>query len=56
MGDKYTGVNDPKSSSLACVTQFVGIYEDLSKLDRPYCPKVRSPFLKLKYKLSYPII
>ncbi|NJM59885.1 MAG: hypothetical protein HC849_06290 [Oscillatoriales cyanobacterium RU_3_3] len=31
---KYTGVNDPKDSSLACVTQFVGIYEDLSKLDR----------------------
>ncbi|MEK0178116.1 hypothetical protein [Microcoleus anatoxicus] len=25
---KYTGVNDPKDESLACVTQFVGIYED----------------------------
>ncbi|MEG4484547.1 hypothetical protein [Microcoleus sp. D2_18a_B4] len=32
---KYTGVNDPKDSSLACVSQFVGIYEDFSKLDRP---------------------
>jgi hypothetical protein len=31
---RYTGVNDPKDSSLACVTQFVGIYEDSSKLDR----------------------
>ena len=31
---RYTGVNDPKDSSLACVTQFVGIYEDWSKLDR----------------------
>jgi hypothetical protein len=31
---RYTGVNDPKDSSLACVTQFVGIYEDPSKLDR----------------------
>ncbi|MEK0179485.1 hypothetical protein [Microcoleus anatoxicus] len=30
----------------------VGIYEDWSKYDRPYCPKGRSPFLKLKYKLS----
>ncbi|WP_445246584.1 hypothetical protein [Microcoleus sp. OTE_8_concoct_300] len=39
---RYTGVNDPKDSSLACVTQFVGIYEDWSKLDRPFCPKVRS--------------
>jgi hypothetical protein len=27
---RYTGVNDPKDSSLACVSQFVGIYEDLS--------------------------
>jgi hypothetical protein len=31
---RYTGVNDPKDSSLACVTQFVGIYGDQSKLDR----------------------
>jgi hypothetical protein len=31
---KYTGVNDPKDESLACVSQFVGIYEDWSKLDR----------------------
>lgn len=31
---KYTGINDPKDSSLACVTQFVGIYGDWSKLDR----------------------
>ncbi|WP_377477050.1 MAG: hypothetical protein P2A85_00895 [Microcoleus anatoxicus] len=31
---KYTGVNDPKDESLACVSQFVGIYEDFSKLDR----------------------
>jgi hypothetical protein len=31
---KYTGLNDPKDSSLACVSQFVGIYEDFSKLDR----------------------
>ncbi|MCU0547163.1 MAG: hypothetical protein MUE44_34230 [Oscillatoriaceae cyanobacterium Prado104] len=31
---RYTGVNDPKDSSLACVTQFVGIYGDRSKLDR----------------------
>lgn len=29
---RYTGVNDPKDSSLACVTQFVGIYEDQSKM------------------------
>ncbi len=29
---RYTGVNDPKKSSLACVTQFVGIYEDRSKM------------------------
>ncbi|CBN55590.1 MULTISPECIES: hypothetical protein [Kamptonema] len=31
---RYTGVNDPKDSSLACVSQFVGIYEDWSKLHR----------------------
>ena len=31
---RYTGLNDPKDSSLACVTQFVGIYGDWSKLDR----------------------
>ncbi|MCC3429655.1 MAG: hypothetical protein JGK08_06150, partial [Microcoleus sp. PH2017_04_SCI_O_A] len=31
---RYTGVNDPKDESLACVSQFVGIYEDFSKLDR----------------------
>ena len=31
---RYTGVNDPKNSSLACVTQFVGIYGDWSKLHR----------------------
>ena len=31
---KYTGVNDQKDESLACVSQFVGIYEDWSKLDR----------------------
>jgi hypothetical protein len=31
---KYTGVNDSKNESLACVSQFVGIYEDFSKLDR----------------------
>ena len=30
---RYTGVNDPKDESLACVSQFVGIYEDWSKLD-----------------------
>lgn len=29
---RYTGVNDPKDSSLACVTQFVGIYGDWLKL------------------------
>jgi hypothetical protein len=28
----YTGVNDPKNSSLACVTQFVGIYENSLKM------------------------
>ena len=31
---RYTGVNDPNNSSFACVTQFVGIYGDWSKLDR----------------------
>ena len=31
---RYTGVNNPKDESLVCVTQFVGIYEDFSKLDR----------------------
>ncbi|WP_333156498.1 hypothetical protein [Microcoleus sp. B9-D4] len=36
--------NDPKDESLACVSQFVGIYEDLSKLDRPFLPKVRSAY------------
>ena len=34
MGDRYTEVNDPKDECLACVSQFVGIYEDGSKLDR----------------------
>ena len=29
---RYTGVNDPKDSFLACVSQFVGIYDDWSKL------------------------
>ena len=31
---RYTGVNNPKDSSLACVTQFVGIYGDWLKLDQ----------------------
>ncbi|MCP2728082.1 hypothetical protein [Limnofasciculus baicalensis] len=31
---RYTGTNDPKKSSLACVTQFVGIYSDKSKMYR----------------------
>ena len=30
----YTGVNDPKNSSLACVTQFVGIYENSLKMSQ----------------------
>lgn len=29
---RYTGVNDPKDSTLACVTQFVGIYGDWAKM------------------------
>lgn len=29
---RYTGLNDPKDPDRACVTQFVGIYEDKSKL------------------------
>ncbi len=31
---RYTGINDPKKSSSACVTQFVGIYSDKSKMYR----------------------
>ncbi|MCC3449240.1 MULTISPECIES: hypothetical protein [unclassified Microcoleus] len=45
MGDRYTGVNDPKDESLACVTQFVGIYEDSSKCDRPYRTSIPLTFL-----------
>jgi hypothetical protein len=39
---RYRGMNDPKDSSLACVTQFVGIYEDSSKLDRPFPQTTKS--------------
>ena len=31
---RYSGANDPKKSSSACVTQFVGIYSDKSKMYR----------------------
>ncbi|NER47399.1 MAG: hypothetical protein F6J92_12000 [Symploca sp. SIO1A3] len=31
---RYTGVNDPKDSSLACAAQFVGIYGDKLKMQQ----------------------
>ncbi|MEG4484550.1 hypothetical protein [Microcoleus sp. D2_18a_B4] len=44
--------NDPKDESLACVSQFVGIYEDFSMLDRPFFPKCDRHIISAWQQLS----
>jgi hypothetical protein len=48
---RYTGVNDPKDSSLACVTQFVGIYRDRSKMYQDIETLVKSGIPRHLFKI-----